>query len=219
MEFWVVQRHLPLLLEGVKNTLILAAAGISGGIILGLFVAIAQMSKIRFVRWLAVIYKEIFRCAPLIVMIIWLYYCLPALFDIRLSAMCVGIVALIGYGGACYGETFRSGLQAIPPEQRDAAKSLNLSNIQTYMYVLIPQLLRIVIPPTISWSISILKESSIASVIAVNELMFVSRTLSHETYLPFEFLTAAAILYYIIAAPLENAVSYLEDRLRKKIAA
>ena len=87
MEFWVVQRHLPLLLEGVKNTLILAAAGISGGIILGLFVAIAQMSKIRFVRWLAVIYKEIFRCAPLIVMIIWLYYCLPALFDIRLSAM------------------------------------------------------------------------------------------------------------------------------------
>ncbi len=160
MEFWVVQRHLPLLLAGVKNTLILAAAGISGGIILGLFVAIAQMSKIRFVRWLAVIYKEIFRCTPLIVMIIWLYYCLPVLFDIRLSAMWVGIVALIGYGGACYGETFRSGLQAIPPEQRDAAKSLNLSNIQTYMYVLIPQMLRIVIPPTLSWSISILMASA-----------------------------------------------------------
>ncbi len=219
MEFWVVQRNLHLLLEGVKNTLILAATGISGGIILGLFVAIAQMSKISVIRWLAVIYKEIFRCAPLIVMIIWLYYCLPALFGIRLPAMWVAIVALIGYGGACYGETFRSGLQAIPPEQRDAAKSLNLSGFQTYIYVLIPQLLRIVIPPTISWSISILKESSIASVIAVNELMFVSRTLSHETYLPFEFLTAAAILYYIIAAPLENVVSYLEHRLREKIAA
>ena len=188
-------------------------------LILGLFVAIAQMSKISVIRWLAVIYKEIFRCAPLIVMIIWLYYCLPALFDIRLPAMGVAILALIGYGGACYGETFRSGLQAIPPEQRDAAKTLNLSGFQTYIYVLIPQLLRIVIPPTISWSISILKESSIASVIAVNELMFVSRTLSHETYLPFEFLTAAAILYYIIAAPLENAVSYLEARLREKIAA
>jgi polar amino acid transport system permease protein len=219
MEFWVVQRNLHLLLEGVKNTLILAATGISGGIILGLFVAIAQMSKISVIRWLAIVYKEIFRCAPLIVMIIWLYYCLPALVGIRLPAMWVAILALIGYGGACFGETFRSGLQAIPPEQRDAAKSLNLSGFQTYVYVLIPQLLRIVLPPTISWSISILKESSIASVIAVNELMFVSRTLSHETYLPFEFLTAAAILYYIIAAPMENVVSYLENRLREKIAA
>ncbi len=218
MEFWVVKKNLPFLLEGVKNTMILATAGISGGMILGLFVAIAQMGKINPIRWLSIIFKEIFRCAPLIVMLIWFYYCLPALLGIRLSALWIGILVLIGYGGACYGETFRSGFQAIPPEQRDAAKSLNLSSFQMYRYVLIPQLIRIVMPPTISWSISILKESSIVSVIAVSELMFASRTLSHETYLPFEFLTAAALIYYVIAAPLEHLVSYLEQRLKAKTA-
>ncbi len=158
MEFWVVKKNLPFLLEGVKNTIVLATAGISGGMILGLFVAVAQMGKIRTIRWLSIIFKEIFRCAPLIIMLIWFYYCLPALFNIRLSAFLIGILVLIGYGGACFGETFRSGFQAIPPEQRDAAKSLNLSSFQMYRYVLIPQLIRIVIPPTISWSISILKE-------------------------------------------------------------
>jgi polar amino acid transport system permease protein len=218
MEFWVVQKHIPLIIEGVKNTMILAVAGIGGGIILGFFVAIAQMQKFKPIQWVAVVFKEIFRCSPLIVMLIWFFYCLPVLFNVKLPALWVGSLALIGYGGACYGETFRSGLQAIPQEQKDAAKSLSLSPVQTYVYVLIPQLFRIVIPPTLSWSISILKESSIASVIAVNEVMFVCRSLSHETYLPFEFLTAAAITYYIIAAPLENLVSYLEERLKTKTA-
>ncbi len=218
MEFWVVQKALPFLLEGIKNTLFLAAAGIIGGIVVGFFVAIAQMQKIRVIRWIAVLYKEIFRCCPTIVMLIWLFYCLPVLFDIRLSALWVGCLSLIGYGGACYGETFRAGFQAIPQKQRDAANSLSLSKTQTYMYVLIPQLFRIAIPPMLSWSISILKESSICSVIAINEVMFVTRTLSHETYLPALFLTTAGVIYYVIAAPLENLVSYLEDRLKAKTA-
>lgn len=219
MEFWVLQKHVDVILIGLKNTVFLAAFGITFGLIVGFFVAIAQIQKlIKPLRWLAIIYKEIFRCSPLIVMLIWMFYCLPVLFDIRLSAMWVAALALIGYGGACFGETFRAGLQAIPHEQKDAAKSLSLSHYQTYVYVIIPQLFRIIIPPTLSWSISIFKESSIASVIAVNEIMFVTRTLSHETYLPMEFLTLAAFLYYIVAAPIENAVSYLENRLKEKTA-
>lgn len=219
MELWVVQKHIDVLLVGLKNTLILASAGIGGGLVLGFFVAIAQMQTvIKPLRWGAVIFKEIFRCSPLIVMLIWIFYCLPAIANIRLPAMWVAISALIGYGGACYGETFRAGLQAIPQEQKDSAKSLSLTPVQSYIYVLIPQLLRIIIPPTLSWSISIFKESSIASVIAVNEVMFVTRTLSHQTYLPLEFLTVAALIYYAVAAPLETLVSYFEDRLKSKTA-
>ena len=218
MEFWIVQKSVPVLLEGVKTTAFLAIIGIIGGIVLGFFVAIAQMQKIRIIRWIAILFKEVFRCCPIIVMLVWLFYCLPVLFDIRLSALWVGCLSLIGYGAACYGETFRAGIQAISQQQKDAANSLSLSKSQTYIYVIIPQLFRIVIPPTLSQSISILKESSICSVIAINEVMFVTRTLSHETYLPALFLTAAGIIYYVVAAPLENLVSLLEARLKSKTA-
>lgn len=210
-----VFRDMPLLLAGLKTTLILASASVVGGMVVGMIVAVAQLSRKPIPNAIAIIYKEVFRCSPLLVVLIWLYYCMPILLHVRLSSMGVGLVTLIGYGGAVFGETFRAGLQAIPREQREAASSLHLSSFQTYRYVLIPQLTRIVIPPVISWSLSILKESSLVSVLSIGDLMFTSRTLAVKTYLPFEFLTAAAVLYYLVGAPLEQLANYLDDRLSR----
>jgi len=201
--FWMTLR--------VTGISILCALGV------GVIVGAGRLAKNIVVRQFFAGYVAIFRCTPLLVLIIWGYYCLPIFLKVKLSAVTTGIIMLSLYGGMLYGEAFRAGIQAIASEQVDAASALGLSWIQTFMYVILPQAFRIMIPPILSFSATLFKESSLLSVIGVPELMLQGRMQATWTYRSFEALTTVALIYFAVAYPITVLVRYIERKMRQKI--
>ena len=149
--------------------------------------------------------------APL-VHIMWAYYVLPMVIDLRLSAVTVVIVALGANASAQMAEIFRAGLQSIPRGQTEAAKVLGLSPWARLRYVILPQAVRLIMAPSVNAFVSLLKESSLAALIAVPELMNRGLTLSTDNFRPIEVLTTVAILYFVLTYPFALAGVALERR-------
>ena len=214
---YAVWESLDLLGQGLLLTFRITGVSILFGMALGVVVAAGRLSKNIVISKFFAGYVEIFRCTPLLVLIIWGFYCLPVFLKVRLPAVTTGIIVLTLYGSMLYGEGFRAGIQAVPSEQRDAATALGLSPIQSFVHVVLPQAFRIVIPPLLSFSATIFKESSLLSVIGVNELMLNARMVAAWTYRALEALTVAALIYAAVAYPITVVVRILERKMRLKI--
>jgi polar amino acid transport system permease protein len=142
--------------------------------------------------------------------VVWAYYALPVIADVRLSAFTVIAGALACSTSAQMAEIFRAGLHAVPRGQSDAARVLGLSSWQRLWWVVLPQTLRLILAPSCNALVSLLKQSSLAAVIAVPEVMNRGWILSSETFRPIEVLTLVALIYFVLTWPLVLLAAALE---------
>lgn len=173
----VVTSNFDRLMGGLLVTVEISLITIVLSMILAVPVAVARMSPITVLRWLAQIYIEIFRCTPMLVQLFWIFYALPALTGVTLPGFTSAVIALTANLTAFMAEAYRSGFQAVPVEQIEAGQMLRLTSFQRLRYIILPQALRQQVPVILSLNISMFKDTALVSTIAVADLMFVANTI------------------------------------------
>jgi polar amino acid transport system permease protein len=206
----VMLRALPMLLRGLANTFYLAAAAITLGTLAGIFLCISRLYGARPLRYLAIGFIDIFRALPILVVLIVIYYALPFV-GIRLDSFTSATLALSIVLAAFTAEVLRAGIKAIPEGQFEAANALGLPFAVTLIKVIVPQAVRIATPPQTSNCIAIVKDTSLASVVAMPDLLKQATDAQALMANPSPLIAAAAI-YLIILWPLVRFVAYLEHR-------
>ncbi len=208
----VFLRSLPLLATGLKVTAQLGVVSIVAGLILGLGIALIRLYALAPLRLVAKIYIDIFRSIPLLVLLIVVYYALPFV-GVRLSPFMSAACTLTLVSGAYTAEIFRAGIDAIPRGQFEAAHALGLSFRHTMMDVVLPQAIRIVIPPLTNNSINVIKDTALASVVAMPDPLKQATQAQALEANPTP-LIVAALIYIACLWPLVLLVGRLEKRMR-----
>lgn len=206
----VMWRALPMLGRGLVNTFYLSVTAIVLGTLAGILICIARLYGPKPVRFLAVGFIDIFRALPILVVLIVIYYALPFV-RIRLDSFTSATIALSIVLAAFTAEVFRAGIKSVPVGQFEAAHALGLPFYVTLLRVILPQAIRIATPPQTSNCISIVKDTSLASVVAMPDLLKQATDAQALMANPSPLIAAAAI-YLIILWPLVRLVSYLEQR-------
>lgn len=206
----VLLRTWPLLMQGLWVTVQLGAASIVAGLILGLVLSMVRLYAVAPLRMLARVYIDIFRSIPLLVLLIIVYYALPFV-GLRLSPFASAMTALTLVSGAYTAEIFRAGIEAIPKGQFEASAALGLSHRQTMADVILPQAIKIVIPPLTNNSINVVKDTALASVVAMPDLLKQATQAQALAANPSP-LIGAAVIYIAVLWPLVALVSRMERR-------
>lgn len=201
---------LPQLWAGLLVTLQLGVLSIVLGLVGGLFLALIRMYGPLPLRWVSGVYIDVFRSIPMLVLLILIYYALPFV-GIRLSSFWAATATLAMVSCAYTAEVFRAGLQAIPVGQREASEALGLGFFHTMRDVLLPQAVRIVIPPLTSNCINVLKDTALASVVAMPDLLKQATQAQALSANPTP-LIGAAVLYLLLLLPLVRMVGAFESR-------
>lgn len=212
LRFDAVIGDLPVLLLGIPLTLGLTAVAFVVGTVAALPIALVRLRRIPVVSRVALAWIEFFRTTPPLVHIVWAYYALPVIADIRLDAFSVVAGALACSTSAQMAETFRGGILAVPRGQWDASHVLGLSPWQRLWWIVLPQTLRLILAPSCNTLVSLLKQSSLAAVIALPEIMNRGWTLASENFRPIEVLTLVAVIYFVLTWPLVLLAAALERR-------
>jgi arginine/lysine/histidine/glutamine transport system substrate-binding and permease protein len=211
----VILQALPSLLQGALITLQLTLFSVVFGLIGGSLIGIVRLSRIAPVRWLARAYIDFFRGTPLLVQIFMIYFGLPAIFQelgftFSFDRLTAGVIALSLNSGAYIAEIVRAGIQSIEPGQAEAAESLGLSSVQTMSYVIFPQAFRRMLPPLGNEFISLLKDTSLVSVIGFEELLRKGQLIVADNYRAFEIYAGVAVVYLCLTLLSSQAFSRLE---------
>ncbi len=214
LDWTVVWEARWLLLEGAGVTIALAVTTMALAIPLGLVAALLRDSASRPVRAVTTAYVEIFRSTPLLLQIYWAFYVMPVAFGIVLSPIETALIGLVLNVGAYNAETFRAGIRSIRLGQRQAALALGMTRAQAFRVVVLPQALRRVLPALATTWVSLFKDTSLVSIIAVADLSYVALQLRAQTFRVFEFVTAMAALYWLMGYPQALLVDWLNRRFR-----
>lgn len=206
----VTYTYFPALMTGLGVTLKVSAISELVGIALGLVIALCRLSPLGLLRYPAVAYIDFLRGIPILVMLLWVYYGFSILFGFNFSQMQAAVLGLGCSYSAYIAEIFRSGIQAVPVGQREAGRTLGLAGWQVMVYVVLPQAVRIIIPPMGNTVISMLKDSSLVAIIAVSDLMRQTMVAASETFRPFELYAAAAIIYYVLTFLAARIITLVE---------
>ena len=217
----LVVRYSNFVLEGVRNTLIIAFFTVLLGTILGTVMAMARMSRIKPLKWIATAYIEFFRGTPLMVQLMFIFYGLPMIgvsfpevsFIPDFDRFAAGIVAMSLNSCAYVAEIIRSGIQAVDKGQMEAARSLGFHHKQAMTLVILPQAVRNILPALGNEFVTIIKESSIVSVIGIADLMYRAKGVIAKTYNSLECLAVAAIIYFILTFVGGRLISLMERKM------
>ena len=212
--FDVVWSNLGYLLDGLGMTLVISLLSLLASIVVGLIIALGRRSRSRWISFPAATYCELFRDTPVLVQLFWVYYVLPVLIGVRLSAFTAVVIGLSLNSGAFLAEIFRAGIQAVPRGQIDAARVLGMNRALTMRRIVLPQAIRIVLPPMGNDFVALIKFSSLASTFAVGEITRKATELSSFTFRPIEIFSFIALVYFAICWPLSMSIRYLEKRLQ-----
>jgi polar amino acid transport system permease protein len=201
-DFGVILIYRTAILNGALMTLELTLLSLTAGTCLGLVLCLGKLSKNNFISHPVAILVEVFTGLPLLVLLIWLFYAAPIFSGIQISAFATAVIAISLNLGGFSAEIFRAGIQAIPKGQSEAALMLGLTKIQTLKRIILPQALKIILPPLSGRYIETVKLTSLASIIAVDELLHVGQNLISVSFRPLEVYTAIALIYLAIILPL-----------------
>jgi His/Glu/Gln/Arg/opine family amino acid ABC transporter permease subunit len=213
-EFWFVSlpTYLPFLLKGALVTLELTLSSMIFALIVGLLVALGRLSRIPALDWLLRAYVEIFRDVPLIVQLLVIYFTLPEI-GVRLPAFTAAVVGLSLNLGAYLSEVFRAAIISIDVGQRDAGTSIGMSRVTVYRRVILPQAFLIAVPTLGGYLIALLKDCSLVSFIAVNELLRHGTIIIASTFRSMETYMMVAMIYFVMSFAASRAVRWVERRL------
>ena len=213
-DFQLITDSLPLLLAGAGVTLKITAISVGLGLFFGLFIGIAQISRVALIRIPAKVYVDFLRGTPLLVQIFMIYFALPMLTGTRIDPFVAAIVACSINSSAYIAEIFRGGILSIDKGQMEAGRSLGLTWSQTMRFVVIPQAFKRITPPLGNEFIAMLKDSSLVSVIGFEELTRQGQLIIASTYGAMEIWTAVALIYLAMTFPITRLVAYLEKRYK-----
>lgn len=213
-EFFTVlmPQSIPFLLEGAVVTVELSLLSMACALIIGITVAVGRLSGIQPLNWLLATYIEVWRNVPLIVQLMVIYFTLPEI-GIRLPGFWAGVLGLSLNLGAYLSEVFRSAIISIDPGQREAGRSIGMSQVMTYRRIVLPQALRIAIPTVGGYFIALLKDSSLVSFIAVNELLRNGTIIIANTFRTMEVYMMVAFIYFMLSFAASRVVLALEQAL------
>lgn len=218
--FWQfsVDTVIPRLLMGMTLTVELTLWAGVFGILLGLLISLARISRGYVLRPLAIFYVTLFRGTPLLLQILFVYFALPQILDIRLDAMPAGILALSLNAAAYLTEIFRAAIQSIDKGQMEAARALGMGYSLAMRRIILPQTFRRLIPPVVNELAALAKDTSLVSVIALSEMLYVTQRLGATYLRPWEVYFWAAIGYLTIVVALTTVAGFLEKRLARREA-
>ena len=214
IDWSVAVTYWPDLVVGAKVTLQITILSLLIGTVVGLALALARISRIWIISWPAYAYIEFFRTTPPLVQIVWFYFVIPVLIGYELNSFQAASLALGLNIAAFLAEIFRSGIQGIDITQKDASLVLGLSRIEMYQFIILPQAMRIVLPPTATTVMLLIKGTALASAVGTMELMRVGQLISIETFRPMEVISLIAVAYFIVTYPIAIGARYLERRWR-----
>lgn len=214
LDWSVVWANWPALLHGIGLTVALTVLTMAFAVPCGILLALMRLSRWRALRLIATAYVELFRNLPLILVVYWAFYVLPIVTDIALPAFATGLAALCLNVSAYNSETFRSGIASIRAGQGEAALALGMSEWQAFRVVVMPQAWRRVLPVLASTWVSLFKDTSLVSVIAVGELAHTALTIRSQTFRVLEMLTAMAAAYWLLGYPQAKLVDWVHRRMR-----
>ena len=217
----VYRRHftewLPELLIACLGTLELMAFSFMLAVVIGLVVALMRVSRSRFLRSAAVVYVEVFRGLPALVILFLIYFGLGGLGVewLKFTSYEAAILGLGLQGGAILGEVFRSGIEALHSGQMEASLSLGMTPATAMRWIILPQAWRIVLPPVTNYAIGLLKDTAVCSIIAAPELMLRAKDIASSSFRPMQLFVLAAVLYFIMSYPLSILARRLEAKLSR----
>ena len=213
LNFSVLLEYWPAIVAGLQMTIKISALSILCGTLMGLAGALAKVSRLRLLRAAGVLYVEWIRNTPLLIQILFIYFGLGIF--LPLTPFTASVFALSLFSGAYITEIIRAGIESIQKGQREAALSLGMTDRQAMFLVILPQAVRRILPPLVGQFISLTKDSSLVSVIAVSELTYVAKNIVTVTFRAFEVWLAIAGFYFVLSFALSYSVRNLEYRLAR----
>ncbi|MDF3856455.1 amino acid ABC transporter permease [Paracoccus pantotrophus] len=213
-DFSVVLDNWPVLARGLWVTIQIWLPSIALGLIGGFLISQARLSSRRWLSIPSLVYVELFRDTPVLIQLIWFFYAFPILIGVQLTPFTAALLGLTLNTTAYSAEIFRGGIKSIHRGQMEGAKAIGMTHAQAMRRVILPQVIKRMLPAFTNRMIEVAKMSSLASVISVHELMYQGRLLSSTYYRPFEILTAVAFIYFVLIYP----GTFLAGRLEKRLA-
>jgi polar amino acid transport system permease protein len=204
-------------LRGALITLELSLAALAIGIVLGLLVGIGRNSRHGLISWPAAAFVEIFRSTPTLVQLVWIYYALPIITGVQLSAFVSVLIGLGLHTAAYMGEIFRAGVNSIDRGQTHAAQAIGMTYFQSMRRIILPQAVRRMVPPFINEFATLIKLTSLASVLAVSEILHEANNLITFTFRPMEIYTAVGVVFAVIVFPMIYLARLLERSWNKHV--
>jgi len=208
----VIWAHRSALLEGAAMTVGLTVVTMLLAVPGGILLALMRLSPNKLLSDASLAFVEFFRNLPLILVIYWAFYVMPIAFNVQFSALTTALVALVLNISAYNAETFRAGINSIRKGQMEAALAMGMSRCQAMFKVVIPQAGRRILPVLASTWISLFKDTSLVSVIAVSELAYTSMQIRAQTFRVLEMLTAMAALYWLMGYPQAKLVDWIHKK-------
>ncbi|WP_088011215.1 amino acid ABC transporter permease [Gottfriedia acidiceleris] len=209
IDFSILTDHMEYFLEGLRVTILTSLIALLCSFILGTVIAVMRIAPIKPLNWLGSIYVEFIRNIPVLVVVFFTY--LAGSF----SGMIAGTIGLTIYTAAFISEAIRAGILSVPKGQMEAARSTGLSYGQAMRFIILPQAIKIVIPPLGNQFLNLVKNSSLLAVVAGGDLMYQGDLISAMTYVTFDTYIFVALFYLVLTIPLSIGVSYLEKRLAR----
>ncbi|BAI74496.1 polar amino acid transport system permease protein (plasmid) [Azospirillum sp. B510] len=212
-DFGFLLQYKGLIGVGVLYTLAFTIGTAASGLVVGCMIALARLSNMRIATAVVTGVIEIFRCTPVLVQLVWVYYALPILTGIELSPSVAAFITLTLYGASFFGEIIRGGIISVDMGQWDAGRALGMRRHQLMGGVILPQAFRRMVPPLVNQTVLQLKNTSLLSVLAVPDLLYQGQLITSASYRPLETYTMIAVIYFIILFPLTRFAHRLEARM------
>mgnify|MGYP002574301688 FL=1 len=220
LDFSFIVEYMPYYFEGIKYTLLISLITVFFGALFGSLLFFMKTSnfhiwKIKPLKIIAVVYIEIIRGTPMLLQILIMYAGSKMFFGIDLSPFTSAVIAIALNSAAYVSEIVRAGIEAVDKGQMEAARSLGMKKSTAMMLIVVPQAVRNILPAIGNQFVAVIKESSMASIIGVNELMFAGKVVVGSTYLGLEPYIVAAVFYFIMTFTLGRIISLIERRMKK----
>ncbi len=211
MSIDLLRTSLSILLQGLVTTLLLSVAAIVGGTLIGLLAAVLRSFGPWGTAHVAKLYTELFRGTPVLITLMFIYFGV-SYFGYAIDVFAAGAIGLSVYQGAYIAEVFRSGIESVPRGQWEVSQILGLTKAQTFSFVVLPQTGKIVLPPLVGQYLSLIKDTSIVSMIGMSELMHGGQAIVDRIGKPVEVYGLVALIYFVVCFPLSQWVRHHDRR-------
>ena len=212
-DFAALKPYWGLIWQGLGVTVFYTVITVLAGLAIGLAAGILRTTAPRWVAIPLRGYIEVFRCTPLLVQLVWVYYALPVLIGVDMSATTACFLTLSLYAGSFYAEIFRGGIEAIDRGQWEAGHAIGMQQSRIFRRIILPQAVQVMIPSLINQTIMQLKNTSLVSTVAVGDLLYQGSVITAASYRPLEVYTTIAVLYFVVLFPLTLVADQVEQRL------
>jgi polar amino acid transport system permease protein len=212
-DFAALKPYWGLIWQGLLVTLLYTVTTVIAGLAIGLVTGILRTTAPRWVAIPVRFYIEVFRCTPLLVQLVWVYYALPVLIGVEMTAATACFITLSLYAGSFYAEIFRGGIEAVDVGQWEAGRAIGMRKAKIFRRIVLPQAIQVMIPSFINQTILQLKNTSLVSVVAVGDLLYQGSVITAASYRPLEIYTTIAVLYFAVLFPLTLVADQVEARM------